>query len=387
MNFAAQRQFSSFKKGGFRTAKAMMTDMAEKKRSTIVTIAEELGVSPSTVSRAFLHDSPISSEVRERILRCAAEQGYIPNRAASRLSMREITIGIAMSDCYMQGVNEMLRGIEDAFRSLYDYKLNVKVRLFHAERQSQSDIRRLLSALYDCDGIIVRGIASCEGLSELSAFSKLHRNVVLLQLKPANVPALFASVHDPAVSAEIAAEFLACCLRASAEKKVALFTGDRSVEIHSTAEKVFSAAAERLGLQLTASFDMQDNADLLAEQAKQLLSSSALDGIYITSGISIELCKAVSRMERRPALVTFDIYSELNQYIRNGIVTATIYQNLHSQAFHAFTLLVQYIVKNKLPPEIFSPIPELVLPCALPFYTPPVTKQGGTCPLDIQYAT
>lgn len=156
----------------------MMTDMAEKKRSTIVTIAEELGVSPSTVSRAFLPDSPISSEVRERILRCAAEQGYIPNRAASRLSMREITIGIAMSDCYMQGVNEMLRGIEDAFRSLYDYKLNVKVRLFHAERQSQSDIRRLLSALYDCDGIIVRGIASCEGLSELSAFSKLHRNVL-----------------------------------------------------------------------------------------------------------------------------------------------------------------------------------------------------------------
>ena len=31
--------------------------------------------------------------------------------------MREITIGIAMSDCYMQGVNEMLRGIENFVRA------------------------------------------------------------------------------------------------------------------------------------------------------------------------------------------------------------------------------------------------------------------------------
>ena len=365
----------------------MMTDMAEKKRSTIVTIAEELGVSPSTVSRAFVPDSPISSEVRERILRCAAEQGYIPNRAASRLSMREITVGIAMSDCYMQGVNEMLRGIEDAFRSLYDYKLNVKVRVFHAERQSQSDIRRLLGALHDCDGVIVSGITSHEGILELATHSKLHRNLALLQSKIADVPGLFASAHDPSASAEIAAEFLACCLRASKGKKVALFTGNRTMEVHSKAEKAFCSAAERLGLQLTASFDMQDDPALLAKQAKQLLSSSAPDGIYITSGKSLELCRAISRMEHRPALVTFDIYSELNQYIRNGIVTATIYQNLYSQAFHAFTLLVRHIVENKQPPEIFSPIPELVLPCALPFYTPPASAHGKDSPLDIQYAT
>ena len=361
--------------------------MAEKKRSTIVTIAEELGVSPSTVSRAFIPDSPISDEVRERILRCAAEQGYIPNRAASRLSMREITIGIAMSDCYMQGVNEMLRGIEDAFRSLYDYKLNVKVRLFHVEQQSRNDILKLLNMLYGCDGIIICGITSREGISELAAHSKLHRNLVVLQSEIADIPRLFTAAHDPAASATMAAEFLACCLRTSTEKKVVLFTGDRSMDVHSKAGKAFSAAAERLGLQLTSSLDMRDDPKLLAEQAGQILRFSAPDGIYITSGKSLELCEAVSRMERRPALVTFDIYSELNQYIRNGVVTATIYQNLYSQAFHAFTLLVQHIVENKRPPKIFSPVPELVLPCALPFYTPPVTKQGGTCPLDIQYAT
>ena len=49
--------------------------MREKKRSTIVTIAQELGVAPSTVSRAFEPTSRISSEVREKVLKCAAGHG------------------------------------------------------------------------------------------------------------------------------------------------------------------------------------------------------------------------------------------------------------------------------------------------------------------------
>ena len=45
--------------------------IAKKKKSTIITIADELGVSPSTVSRAFNPKSKISNEARQRILQCA----------------------------------------------------------------------------------------------------------------------------------------------------------------------------------------------------------------------------------------------------------------------------------------------------------------------------
>ena len=76
----------------------------------MIEIAEELGVSKSTVSRAFDPSSNISNEVRNRILEYAKEKNYVLNRAASRLSMREINIGMLYPDMYSYATNEFIRG-------------------------------------------------------------------------------------------------------------------------------------------------------------------------------------------------------------------------------------------------------------------------------------
>src|SRR5699024_7487216 len=56
------------------------------RQATIYSIAEELGVSASTVSRAFSRPDLVKASVREQVLVTAEELGYVPNRAARGLA-------------------------------------------------------------------------------------------------------------------------------------------------------------------------------------------------------------------------------------------------------------------------------------------------------------
>jgi DNA-binding LacI/PurR family transcriptional regulator len=62
-------------------------------------LAQLIGVSQSTVSRAFTPNSSISPALRERVLKSARELGYQPNAIAAMLSSRRTNIvGIVVSD-------------------------------------------------------------------------------------------------------------------------------------------------------------------------------------------------------------------------------------------------------------------------------------------------
>src|SRR3979411_2094619 len=60
--------------------------MTVKKRSTLESIARQMGVSKMTISNAYTRPDPISPELRERVLPTARELGYPgPNPLASTL--------------------------------------------------------------------------------------------------------------------------------------------------------------------------------------------------------------------------------------------------------------------------------------------------------------
>ncbi|MFC0674597.1 LacI family DNA-binding transcriptional regulator [Brachybacterium hainanense] len=70
-----------------------------EKRPTIVDIARLLGVSHSTVSRAFTHPQLLSPRTVELVRTTAADLGYIPNRSAQALSTgRPGVIGLLVPD-------------------------------------------------------------------------------------------------------------------------------------------------------------------------------------------------------------------------------------------------------------------------------------------------
>jgi len=86
-----------------------------KKAPTIVEIARDLGVSSSTVSRAFTAPRLLRPETVERIRAAAAERGYIPNVHARALSTGvPRTIGLIVPDIANPFFPPMIRAAQRA---------------------------------------------------------------------------------------------------------------------------------------------------------------------------------------------------------------------------------------------------------------------------------
>ena len=96
-----------------------------------------------------------------------------------------------------------------------------------------------------------------------------------------------------------------------------------------------------------------------------------IDSVYITSGESNELCRAVSRIfaPGELTLLTSDIYPELCQYIERGIVAATIFQDPAKQAERAYELLAGYLMNTIPKPGNVEITPVLVTKSLLPYYS------------------
>ena len=85
-----------------------------KPQITIKDIARELGVSPSTVSRALKDNPDISLETREMIHKYAREHNYKPNALALNLrTSRSNTIGVIIPQLVHHFFSCVLSGIEE----------------------------------------------------------------------------------------------------------------------------------------------------------------------------------------------------------------------------------------------------------------------------------
>jgi LacI family transcriptional regulator len=82
--------------------------------TTIQDIAQELGLSAMTVSRALNHHPDVKTETRQKILALAAERRYRPNRwARSLVTRKSEIIGVVIPDISHSFFSEITRGIQD----------------------------------------------------------------------------------------------------------------------------------------------------------------------------------------------------------------------------------------------------------------------------------
>ncbi len=94
-------------------------------RATIIDIARKLKLSAMTVSRALNGKPAVQEKTRQRIIRCAAELGYQPNRWARSLVTRKSSlIGVVIPDIAHSYFAEITFGIEGVIdRAGYDILL------------------------------------------------------------------------------------------------------------------------------------------------------------------------------------------------------------------------------------------------------------------------
>src|SRR6476619_2794179 len=85
---------------------------------TMKRVAEELGVSITTISKVLNNRSDIGHATRERVLAKVAELGYRPNVIARSLTLRRTrSLGIVIPDLMHSFFVEIVAGIESVARN------------------------------------------------------------------------------------------------------------------------------------------------------------------------------------------------------------------------------------------------------------------------------
>ncbi len=97
------------------------------KRITLKTVAEEAGVSCSTVSFVINQNRPISDEVKKRVHVAIKKLNYVPNEAARMLSSHKKTVlGVLVNNCVEDATGTMLEAINEVVLK-YGYRMHLNI--------------------------------------------------------------------------------------------------------------------------------------------------------------------------------------------------------------------------------------------------------------------
>lgn len=152
-----------------------------RKKVTIKHIADECGLSFSTVAKALKNDPAIREETRARVRRVAEKLNYYPSRLASGLRLNATrTVGIILNDVKNPFYAEIYGEIEDILNQR-DYTMLLCDSNFDTDLE-RKNILALLSQ--GVDGLIVSPVD--EASSNLDLLVDNGMNSVILDCKPRN---------------------------------------------------------------------------------------------------------------------------------------------------------------------------------------------------------
>ncbi len=248
-----------------------MNSVSLKDKITMYGLAEKLGMSVSSISRAFNPDTKLKPEKRKLILEAAAELGYKPNKMASRLSMKYIRIGVLIFGYIESYYREAIAGIEAAYKELKGYKVIYELRLLKNINHSVKDAIGVIDDFSSkkCDGIIISGIYGEEMSNKVSELTENGIRVVILNNEFPKQKGLFTVSNNIEIAVKTAAYLLKIFI-GDKGKKVLMFSGNMKSPLHNAMVSQFKENLVREGMILLDYYDTMDNpsvAEIVAGEA------------------------------------------------------------------------------------------------------------------------
>ncbi|MEX0772751.1 MAG: LacI family DNA-binding transcriptional regulator [Balneolales bacterium] len=130
--------------------------------TTLKQIADELGLSAMTVSRAINNRSNVGKETRKRVLGAAKRLGYSPNHIArSLVSKKSFSIGVVIPEISHSFFPEVISGIEEV-----TYGKNYQLLLTQSAEDHEKEIKSIeMLRSKRVDGILVSCAQTTEDFS------------------------------------------------------------------------------------------------------------------------------------------------------------------------------------------------------------------------------
>jgi LacI family transcriptional regulator len=159
--------------------------------TTLADIAEALGVSKMTVSRAINNHPAINAETRERVLEIARKMNYRPNQHARALiTNRSYLIGLVVPDLMHSYFAELAKAIEAIARPA-----GYEIVICNTEEDAATELAEVEALRHRTDGLIIASAVPPEKTAPYRKMIREGGRVVLLDRR-------FEAVRCPMVTTD-----------------------------------------------------------------------------------------------------------------------------------------------------------------------------------------
>jgi Transcriptional regulators len=268
-------------------------------------IARKAGVSPSTVSRAFNPNSPISKKTREKILTISEQLGYSPNIIASRLKTKASgIIGVIFTESSNAFLNDVLRDLEFHLSSS-GYRLIVMYSNDHPELEAKN-LQTMLSL--GVDGVFLMPVMP-SGSSATGQLLKQYRvqDIPVLQC----FSNIYSDLHTFSVNDMLGGQMATKSLLNLGHRNI-IFANNKNNLISNSKIKGYIAAFDSYGLPCDENFILQlpacvDPRNVLKERIRALGATAVITSY---EPLTISALKAFKELHYRYpediSIISFD---------------------------------------------------------------------------------
>lgn len=264
------------------------------KRTTIKDIANQLGVNPSTVSRALKDHPDISPALREEIKELAERLHYRPNQMAVYLRRRSSRlIGLITPEITMFFYPSVIKGIQDI---LYEHGYNLI--MLPSNESPEREIENLrICAENDVAGILLAFSRYTKLSTQFSVLEEIDVPVVMFDKILEELP------YDAVVLEDFQSAVKAVtCLAESGCRRIAGIFGNPNMRITQMRLEGFRHALRHLGLAIIDDFFCFADSAYEAEKCTRALLTNPHppDGIFaMTDEIIIGALPAITASGRK----------------------------------------------------------------------------------------
>jgi LacI family transcriptional regulator len=263
-----------------------------EKEITIYDIANKLGVSPATVSRALNDNPSINAQTRKKINALAEKLGYRHNPFASSLRLQKTqTIGVILHELNSYFITSVLAGIE---KVVTEAKYNLII--VHSAENANLEIANARNLFHKrVDGVIASLSFDTEDLSHFKQFQNKHIPVVFFDRVFENSDGAKVIINNFQAGYDATTHLIeqGC-------KRIAHITSSLKRNVYSERKRGYKQALEDHKMKFDEKLVVIDGfkEDDATRSAKRILAMKPLpDGIFITN----DFCAAVVMQQLKDA--------------------------------------------------------------------------------------
>ena len=319
---------------------------------TLKKIGEMAGVHRSTVDKVIHNRKGVSVEVRQRIKRIIEEVGYTPNIVGKALSRQKKPLSIAVVLPEFNALKEIKSGIKEAYKEYKSFGLNINYHIINSmdETEQLNAINYLKTK--NISGMIISPINT---IKIRDAIDNLIKNGIPVVTVNSDIPEskrMCFVGQDLIMAGKVAGELMGEIL--DDDGKVAILTSSETLWSSRERQAGFENVVfnKYPGIEVVDILETKENKIIAFEKTLSLLKNvDKLRGIYVACGTASEVAKAVKLMhkENEIKIICFDLYPEIVELVKEGVVNFTIGQDLFGQGYKSVKVLFENLFFNKKP--------------------------------------